>query len=128
MNVEQIEEAEAFFYTHLDEQGIQELEHFIAHRDSYENRAVNINDPVNFWILLEDTYENLSKFALTILIIPASTARIEGLFSHWTYVHNKYRNRLDSTTSAQLLDIYSFFASTIPSYRPKPKKKHIAWQ
>ena len=123
----QIEVAEQFFYDYMDETGIQELEDFIANRDSYETRAKNIDDPVSFWILLEEKYKTLSEFALSLFIMPASSADIEGLFSQWTYVHNKHRNRLSTITSAQLVEIYSYLTHTVPSFRKKPKRSHLPW-
>lgn len=38
-------------------------------------------DPIKYWVELQDRYPNLSKLALDVLSIPASSCKCESLFS-----------------------------------------------
>lgn len=68
--------------------------------------AENCETPFSFWSFCSSRFPNLSKFAMKLMTIPAGTALIESFFSNWTYIHNKYRNRLSDEKSAKLVDIY----------------------
>ena len=48
----------------------------------------------------------LSKLAKKLLLIPASSAQIERLFSSWAHVHSPDRNRLTFERSEKLVHIY----------------------
>ena len=124
LNENQIQIAESFMHERLDLQGIQDLQNFEANRESHNYLAENCEGPISFWILIEHKYQSLAALALEILMIPASTALIESFFSQWTFVHNIYRNRLEESTSAELVDIYHFLNTTGPKYRKKSKKKY----
>ena len=126
LNADQLITMEEFLISHLDAQGLQELEHFSSNRESYKYLVKKCESPLTFWSRLDHIYKNLAKFAKSIFIIPASTARIEGFFSQWSYIHNSYRNRLGDRTSAQLIDVYSYFTLTEPKLRTKSKKRHIS--
>ena len=84
----QLDIAKAFLKHYLDDQNVKELEHFEANRASFNYLAQNCSDPFGFWTLCKPFYLKFSYFARSILIIPASTARLEGLFSEWMYEHN----------------------------------------
>lgn len=66
----------------------------------------NLNDGKVFWQIASTKYKELSGFAIKLLNIPASTAQIERLFSNWSFIHNKLRNRLTFDKSKKLLHIY----------------------
>ena len=119
--------ADTFLYDHLDNQGLDELEDFRNNRESHNYLSENCEDPLSFLFLVKYKYPNLADFAMNIFTIPASSARIEGFFSQWTFLHNKYRNRLKNFTSAQLVDVYNYLTATAPKSRKKPKKKAYLW-
>lgn len=121
----QLESAQEFFRHFMDAQTLNELEDFEDDRDSYEYLAENCSDPLAFWSLCKPYFPKLAEFARSILVIPASTARLESLFSEWTYVHNKYRNRLGELTSSQLIDTYHYLNMTGPKHRRKSYRKRV---
>ena len=41
----------------------------------------NANNPIKYWVGLQDSYANLSKFAINMLSIPGSSCECERLFS-----------------------------------------------
>ena len=69
--------------------------------------------PRTFWYIAEQEAPRLSQLALKLNGIPASSADIERLFSNWGFIHNRLRNRLSSTTSKKLLDIYYFLRQKV---------------
>ena len=126
LNDDQLSEVDAFLTEHLDAEGLQELDVFSINRESYNNLADICDNPITFWSGLDHIFKKLASLAKKIFIMPASTARIEGLFSQWTYVHDNYRNRLGDLSSSQLIDVYTYHTSIGPKYRSKPKKRHIS--
>jgi hypothetical protein len=66
----------------------------------------NFEDPYAFWKSAKVHYPEISSLALKLLGIPASTAAIERLFSQWSFVHNKLRNRLKFDVSKKLIHVY----------------------
>lgn len=62
--------------------------------------------PLSYWKLMSYDCPELSEIALTYIPLPASSASLERVFSMWTYVHNKTRNRLSSETSELLIFVY----------------------
>lgn len=85
------------------------LENFLKSKDFFAQPELNLirNDPEVFWTTVEAICPKLSKIALTYCKLPASTAALERLFSQWSYVHNKTRNRLTQETSEKLINCYS---------------------
>lgn len=50
--------------------------------------------------------KELAAFDMNFLKIPASTARIERLFSNFAYEHNDIKHRLSNETSKKLVNVY----------------------
>jgi hypothetical protein len=46
-----------------------------------EKGSDHTNTPIRYWVELRDRYPNLSKLALNVLSIPASSCECERLFS-----------------------------------------------
>lgn len=96
-----------FLRNRLDEEGTVQLQDFLENRNEASLHWDEISkDSYAFWQQHKYIYPQLSTLCLQLMIIPASTALIEGFFSHWAYVHNKYRNRLSQETSSLLVDLY----------------------
>ena len=51
------------------------------------------NDPVDFWVSVENHFPLLSSIAYDILVIPASSAPVErkGFLNQWGVLHWKAR-------------------------------------
>ena len=62
------------------------------------------------WNALPDTYDNMKKYALGILLIFGSTYVCEQLFSNMNYIKNRYRTRLtdDSLQSCVKVKVSSY--------------------
>lgn len=63
-------------------------------------------DPESYWTLMSGISENLSNLALDYVSLPSSTASLERVFSMWSFVHDKSRNRLSCEKSQKLLYCY----------------------
>lgn len=85
------------------------LENFLKSKDFFAQPELDLirDDPEVFWTTVEAICPKLSKIALTYCKLPASTAALERLFSQWSYVHNKTRNRLTQDKSEKLIHCYS---------------------
>lgn len=110
LNATQTQTAERYLIDHLDEIGRAELTDYINNRNNRDDYAgynpANPMDPIQYWTLQKCVTPKLADLCLKMMLIPASTAMLEGFFSHWTYVHNNYRNRLSHEKSATLVDLY----------------------
>ena len=98
-------QADDFLKENLDEQGKIDLENFFSDTD-ISSLIEKCSDAIPFWTLCQYKFPHLSKVAIKLMLIPASTASLEGYFSSWTYVHSTYRNRLKNENSSELVDIY----------------------
>ena len=94
-----------FLEENLDEQGKLELEKYSSDT-ALSLLSEKCSNAISFWSLCEFKYPNLSKIATKLMLMPASTALIEDLFSTWTYIHNTYRSSLKNENSNKLVDIY----------------------
>lgn len=106
MDEDQTEVAKKFLKEKLSEEGKAELDRFFRNRNLPDKFAENCKCPSAYWSLKEFTYPNVSKLCRRLMLMPASTALLEGFFSQWTFVHNKYRNRLSNKTTGNLIDLY----------------------
>lgn len=84
-----------FLFKHLNNDGIEDWDCF--------NRKINffqllyekdIKKPIVFWNMAAMKHPNLSSLALKLLVIPASSAHIEKVFSSWSQIHSVPRDRL----------------------------------
>lgn len=104
---ELINKKDAFLQHNLDADGFAELELFKRKEGIFQKLFdKNFTLPLTFWDRAKCDAPNLSSLAIKIFMIPASTADLERLFSNWSYVHSKLRNRLTSERSKMLVDIY----------------------
>lgn len=69
---------------------------------------INIGNAKDFWTFAEIDLPELSKLAIRLLQIPASTAQLERVFSMWQNIHSKTRNRLLFERSGKLMHIYYY--------------------
>jgi hAT family C-terminal dimerisation region len=64
------------------------------------------NNPMLYWKTCYSYSPKLSELALSFLSLPSSTASLERVFSMWSFVHDKSRNRLSTDKSEKLIYIY----------------------
>ncbi|XP_065221822.1 uncharacterized protein LOC135846571 isoform X2 [Planococcus citri] len=96
-----------FVIENLDAKGIESWSMFINKECVFNTLFLKkVVDPTAFWTVAAAKHPNLSKFALKLLRMPASTAQLERLFSHWHDVHSLIRNRLKFERSKKLAAIY----------------------
>lgn len=112
---------EQFITQNLGHQGLEERTRFDQNPQNYKGFTDSCECPITFWIFLSHFYPALSKFALKLMNMPASTALIEGFFSHWTYVQNKYRNSMSFSTSYKSIHTYHILRSG--AYKREKKKR-----
>lgn len=103
---DQAEKGINFLFDSLDEEGRDELEIYLQNMDEEDVIANSCTDAMAYWHIKELIYPSLAKFCIKIMLIPASTALLEGLFSQWTHTHTKPRNSLSNATSGRLIQIY----------------------
>lgn len=66
----------------------------------------NITSPQTYWFMAGKKYPDLAELADKLMKIPVSSAQIERLFSHWSFIHSDLRNRLIAERSQKLVEIY----------------------
>ncbi|XP_072745840.1 uncharacterized protein [Anoplolepis gracilipes] len=65
----------------------------------------NLTSPQTYF-MVGKKYLDLAELADKLMKIPTSSAQIERLFSHWSFVHSDIRNRLTAERSRKLVEIY----------------------
>ncbi|XP_014212105.1 uncharacterized protein LOC106641999 [Copidosoma floridanum] len=95
-----------FLKEEMDALVFEEYRNYELTKEDYKFYADNCNDPVAYWKLVGMTLPDLSKFVVKIMLLPASTALIDSLFSNWTYVHDACKDRLNGEHSPKLVDVY----------------------
>lgn len=109
LTTEQRFEGRTFISSRLGGSSINE---FIAFESLSDPQILKLKEKAktakDFWTLAEYKMPNLSKIAIKLLKIPASTAQIERIFSMWQYLHTKLRNRLTFERSKKLMHCYHY--------------------
>lgn len=85
-----------FILDHLNDTGKEEFDKYVERSGIFSKlfNKCDLDDPFVFWSMAETYVPVLGKFVIKLMQIPASTAELERLFSHWSYVHSLIRNRL----------------------------------
>lgn len=88
--------------------GMAELSVGYEEKEDLYGRLDNFRDPLRYWkfVLKYEEQKEIAEFALKLMRLPASTARIERLFSNWAFVHSDLRNRLSTERSKKPLNVY----------------------
>ncbi|GBO31604.1 Zinc finger BED domain-containing protein 5 [Araneus ventricosus] len=66
---------------------------------------------IDFWVAVKEEYQELGVKAIKYLIPFTNTELVERAFSSYTYIKNKYRNKLDAAP-----DIKSYLSSFQPNF------------
>lgn len=109
-----------FINNNLNPEGLEEFQNFHFNDPKFSIYIKQCISPITFWNFLSPMVPNLSKIAIKLMLIPASTASIEGFFSQWKFVHSSTRNRLGFQRSCDLIDVYY---SLRHGTKPIPKRK-----
>lgn len=103
---DQYKEAEEFLYRILNEEGVGEYEDFDFNDERFGVFTNKCGSPITFWNLVSPMVPNLAKIAIKLILMPASTAMVESLLSHWKYMDSGCANRLGLKRSCDLIDVY----------------------
>lgn len=107
LSEEQKRAVQNFLIEELDGPGLEDLMHYQKKSGFFQQLfSKQFNNPLAFWNAARVHHPSLSSLAVRLLQIPASSATIERLFSQWSFVHNKVRNRLSFETSKKLIHVY----------------------
>lgn len=107
LSVEQLRKVQDFLLSNLEENGVDGLCAFQEKSEIFGTLAAKqIKDPITFWSMVTIHFKSLASLALRLQKIPASSAQIERLFSNWSYVHSRLRNKLTFERSKKLLNVY----------------------
>ncbi|XP_055309489.1 uncharacterized protein LOC129573203 [Sitodiplosis mosellana] len=114
MSQEQLNKVKKYLFEKLDGDELESLHKFTENEEVFGNLVrKKIVSPRTFWhYAAELNHKKLAAFAMDYLKIPASTAQLERLFSHWSHVHSDTRNRLSDETSKKLVNAYFTLRST----------------
>lgn len=117
---DQLKEGREFINQKLNEVGLQEYECYNRDFGFYRTLLQNCKqNPVRYWSILKLRFKTLATFAIKLMLMPASTAPIESLFSNWTFIHSPHRNKILFLKSCNMVDIYHSLKK-----KEKPAKKH----
>lgn len=114
LNEDQQKEVKTYIFDNLEAEELESWRQFEEDVGIFAtlNRK-KLTSPKTFWHYASEMgHEKLAAFAMKFLKIPASTAQLERLFSHWSFVHSDTRNRLLTDTSKKLVNIYFTLRST----------------
>lgn len=103
---DQREKGTNFMYDRFDEDALEELVSYEERIVEFEELTSTLKCPIKYWGLLKLVFPKLAEYAIKLMLMPASTAQLESLFSSWTFVHSIYRNKLGIAKSSHLLDMY----------------------
>ena len=96
-----------FLIQNLSGSGLEELDAFIEKREILKILfEKELKSPFTFWKLASSEFPEISNLALKLLMIPASSAQIERVFSTWGLIHTPIRNRLTFERSKKLMHVY----------------------
>ncbi|KAJ8665775.1 hypothetical protein QAD02_007437 [Eretmocerus hayati] len=102
----QIQMADDYVRATFDADVINEYDDYMDHMNGFEDYVNRTNSPQAYWILLAQHFPHLSRIATTLIVTPALTTIVEGLFSAWKYVQSYIRNRPSTRTSRNFMNIY----------------------
>lgn len=89
---------------------IDEVTNYIE--DHFNETASPVFDPLSFWHTYEERYPKLSKLALRIFAVPASSASCERAFRRLKATITDNRQNLDPETVTKLMLSRGFINST----------------
>lgn len=104
-NLNYLKMSNDFFKENLSETELKVLTAYQKEEGIF-SKMKKIKNPKTYWSLIEPSHPELSALANLLFRIPSSSAAIERLFSQWSFVHNKLRNRLTAENSKKLIHIY----------------------
>jgi hypothetical protein len=104
---EQKEEVDDFFLEELSNEGLEDLAVFKEKKGIFKTLFERkLDHEFTFWTICSTKHPFLASLAKKLLKIPASSAQLERLFSSYSFVHNKKRNRLTNRRSKKLVFLY----------------------
>ncbi|GBL92439.1 hypothetical protein AVEN_174722-1 [Araneus ventricosus] len=93
------------------------MEITMDHQDSHEvqrpidwpvqNLNLKKRNLIDFWVAVKEEYQELGVKAIKYLIPFTNTEHVERAFSSYTYIKDKYRNKLDAARNIRLY-LFSF--------------------
>jgi hypothetical protein len=104
---EEKNEVDEFFIENLSADGLMDLFAYNNNEGVFKHLTQKqLVSPIVFWSMAEKKHNTLAKLALRLLKIPAASAQLERVFSNWSFIHSKTRNRLEFDRSKKLLNVY----------------------
>jgi len=74
---------------------------------AFENKSI-----IAFWITVKEEYSELSCKALNVLLPITITVLVERAFSTYTFIKNKYRNKVSVSS-----DLRVYLSSVEPNFK-----------
>ena len=88
------------------EEVYQQFESFLSGDKGFNDEFLLQTKPQVYWNTMKIQFPLIARIASSYINLPASTASLERVFSMWSYIHNKSRNRLSKKTSENLIFLY----------------------
>jgi hypothetical protein len=96
-----------FLLINLNADGIEDLDNYNCNEGIFKTlNEKGVVKPLLFWRTAEVNHPNLAKLAVRLLLIPASSAQLERIFSAWSLIHTPIRTRLTFDKSKKLILVY----------------------
>ena len=107
LNKNHLMDVNNFLLKNLNSDGLEEWDKFKSKEGVFQCLyEKGIQCPILFWKTAEFYAPTISKIAINLLKIPASSAEIERTFSKWSLIHTPLRNRLSFDRSKKIMYVY----------------------
>jgi hypothetical protein len=96
---------------------LDDYEQWLKYEPKWTNEQYSSGNAIRYWIDLEPKYPDLSRFAIDILTIPASSCECERLFSELSDLLEPRRRKLGAPLLAalQLIRSWARRGFTVPN-------------
>ena len=115
--------SQIFYSTEVDYE--KEINHYFTNLSQFstQKQCTTKEDPVDYWVRMENMYINLSKLAADILCIPASSIPVERMFlvTGYSCICRRKKSLLKETSAIYLVFIYHCVSSKIQLFAKRNK-------
>lgn len=114
----------AFLMDRLNNVGLDQVYCYTQKQGFFQKLFDRKMKAMTFWNIATPDCEELAELAVKMLSIPSSNSQIERVFSNWSTIHTKLRNRLTADRSKKLIHMYYSYATRLEKSSVAKEKDH----